>query len=255
MNLPKISFNLVKIKSFLTHKLLLILGLIVVYLSLISWQVVNFAPSFDFTEIQSADVIIVLGAGIEGNEPSPVFANRLDTALFLWQNQKAKYIIVTGGFGPKATVSDSQIGKNYLVNQVQARFPEISIDSAISDFNNQIKIEEKSKTTFQNLVEAIKIMQSNNWSRVIIVSDSFHLWRASWMTYSATDAANKNLSADQSLVQDRNLKNGNLNSKTKANFQFQFVPSINSPYKSFGTQIPFLAREVYFIHYFWLFRQ
>ncbi len=46
-----------------------------------------------------ADAAIVLGAAVWGEEPSPVFRERINHAINLYKNQDVNKIIFTGGVG------------------------------------------------------------------------------------------------------------------------------------------------------------
>ncbi|MDO9399808.1 MAG: YdcF family protein [bacterium] len=124
-------------------------------------------------EAQKSDVIIVLGASQWNGNPSPVFKSRLDHAFFLYNNNMASQIILTGGVGKDEKISESQVGKSYLINK------------GVKSQN--IFIEEVSQTSWQNLQMAEKILKNfenfhNNSVSVILVSDGFHMMRLKKMS-------------------------------------------------------------------------
>lgn len=80
--------------------------------------------------------------------------------------------------------------------------------------------EDQSRTTRQNLTNAARVLGRDRAKPVLIVSDPLHLRRAMAM------AAAEDLEALP-------------------------APTPTSRYRSFGTQLPFLAREVWFIHVHW----
>jgi hypothetical protein len=59
-----------------------------------SYRIVSFAKH---TEEKRADGIVVLGAAVFGNRPSPVFAERINHAIWLYDEGYAPTIIFTGG--------------------------------------------------------------------------------------------------------------------------------------------------------------
>ena len=62
-----------------------------------------------------ADCIVVLGAGIEPDgTPSPILAERLDTAIALYENGASDEIIVSGG--EDAAQSEVSAMRNYLLD-------------------------------------------------------------------------------------------------------------------------------------------
>ena len=114
-----------------------------------------------------ADCMIVLGAVAYGDEPSPVFEERIKHALELYQKGYAPVLIFTGGFGKGATHSESEVAALYAIkNNIPAQ---------------AILTESQSKTTNGNLIEAKVLMGYNNLKTAIIVSDSLHLKRAFMM--------------------------------------------------------------------------
>ena len=82
--------------------------------------------------------------------------------------------------------------------------------------------EENSLTTRQNLIEAKLVMNDNHLKTAVIVSDPLHLRRAKFMA--------------------NGLKLDTVTS-----------PTPTSRYRSFKTRFPFLIRELYFIHHYWVF--
>src|SRR5207245_11619557 len=66
-------------------------------------------------EARSAAAIAVLGASQYNGRPSPVFRARLDHAAALYQRGLAPVVLVTGGVGSGDTVSESDVGRRYLL--------------------------------------------------------------------------------------------------------------------------------------------
>lgn len=119
--------------------------------------------SFEFYDT-SADVAIVLGAGIEEGELSPVFRERVNHGINLYQQGMVKAIIFTGGVGEGNTLAESRVAMNFAL---AAGVP----DSAIF-------IEETSTITYTNLVNAKAIMGQQGFKSVLLVSDPLHEKRA-----------------------------------------------------------------------------
>lgn len=112
----------------------------------------------------TCDVIIVLGAGTDNGEISPIFEERMNHAISLMKEGTAKQLIITGGIGENQEISDSEIGKKYATN---AGLPE-----------NKILIEEESHITFYNLMHAKILMEEHALETALIVSDPYHMRRA-----------------------------------------------------------------------------
>jgi len=113
----------------------------------------------------NSDYIIVLGAAAYHKKPSPVFKERIDHAITLYQQGLAPTIIFTGGFGTGAPYAESDVAAKYALR-------------------NGVKIvdvltEDHYRSTVDNLIEAKKLMGSDRLTTAIIVSDPLHLKRAS----------------------------------------------------------------------------
>jgi uncharacterized SAM-binding protein YcdF (DUF218 family) len=113
------------------------------------------------------DVVIVLGAGIQKEQPGVVLAGRLDKAAEYHKKNPRAVIVVCGGIGVGETVAEAEVMKRYLTGK---GVPE-----------GQILLEERSATTYENLKFAKEILDghfSREYSAVVITSD-FHIFRAS----------------------------------------------------------------------------
>lgn len=118
-------------------------------------------------QVRKADVAIVLGAGVFGKEPSPVFRERIKHAIWLYKNKFVKKLIFTGGKGKGKKYSEANVAKNYaLKNSIPCE---------------DIFTEELSTITRENLLYASKILKENNLDSVILVSDPLHMKRAMLM--------------------------------------------------------------------------
>ena len=115
----------------------------------------------------ACDVAIVLGAGTQDGEVSPVYRERLNHGIWLYENGYVDYLILTGGIGEGNTISDAEAAKQYVMLK---SVPE-----------NIIFIEEKSTITEENLEYAKELMDSNSLNTAIIVSDPLHMKRAMLM--------------------------------------------------------------------------
>lgn len=112
----------------------------------------------------NADVAIILGAATQNNEVSPVYRERINQGIRLYQEGDVKKIIVTGGTGEGNNKSDAYIAKQYVVSK---GIPEADILT-----------EETSTITQENLEYSKVIMDANNYETALIVSDPLHMKRA-----------------------------------------------------------------------------
>ncbi|WP_315790219.1 YdcF family protein [Fischerella sp. JS2] len=111
-----------------------------------------------------ADAAIVLGAAVWGEEPSPVFRERINHAIDLYKNRDVHTIIFTGGVGESNEPAEGIVGKNYAVAQgVKA---------------SDILVETQSRTTYQNLKNAQSVAAAYPLTKFLIVSDPLHMKRS-----------------------------------------------------------------------------
>lgn len=115
-------------------------------------------------ETQKADVAIVLGTAIWGDQPSPVFRERIHQGIRLYKNGYVKKIIFTGGKVNGNVLSESYVAKKYAEKQ--------GVDST------DILIEERSRITLENLKFAKELMAENHLHKALVVSDPLHMKRA-----------------------------------------------------------------------------
>ena len=86
--------------------------IIFIYIVLNAFSIYNYAK---IDEKQKCDVAIVLGAATDNNGVSPVYAERINHAVWLYENDYVDYIIVTGGKGENMEFSDAYRAKEYLI--------------------------------------------------------------------------------------------------------------------------------------------
>lgn len=118
-------------------------------------------------EKQKADVAIVLGAATYGERVSPVFEERLNHGIWLYENGYVEKLIVTGGVGEGNVHSDAYVAKQYIMEQgIRAE---------------DVLMEEKSTITQENIENAKELMDEYSYASAIIVSDPLHMKRAMLM--------------------------------------------------------------------------
>ena len=123
--------------------------------------VISFSYVYNF---KTTDAAIILGAAVFNDEPSPVFAERLNQGQYLYEQGVIKKIIVTGGKSPEDVISEGEAGRNYLINKGVPR------DDIYTDMT--------STSTATNLLEAEKIMNADGLETALLVSDPLHMFRA-----------------------------------------------------------------------------
>jgi uncharacterized SAM-binding protein YcdF (DUF218 family) len=115
-------------------------------------------------EATTADAIAVLGAAQYNGRPSPVFRARLDHAAALYQRGLAPVVLVTGGVGSGDTVSESEVGRRYLL--VKAGLPEGAVVALPAG-----------ESTSASLRGVAAWFAGHDSRRVLLVSDGFHMLR------------------------------------------------------------------------------
>ena len=89
------------------------LGLSIVLISSLQlwcvWQV--YAYSRPQPLPNEADAAVVLGAAAWGNKPSPVFRERINHALTLYQTGRVKKIIFTGGTPKAGFATEAEVAR------------------------------------------------------------------------------------------------------------------------------------------------
>jgi uncharacterized SAM-binding protein YcdF (DUF218 family) len=149
--------KIVKIVLVICSTLLLAVGLLA--LSIYSYR--NTA-----SDVQ-ADAAIVLGAAVWGNELSPVFRERVNHAIELYRSGRVRKLIFTGGQGNQDEEAESVAARQYAR---QRGVPA-----------GDILIEDRSHTTYENLLYAKQVADDHGLNKVLIVSDPLHMKRAMLM--------------------------------------------------------------------------
>lgn len=120
----------------------------------------------------SADYVIILGARLYGEIPSPSLRERLDSALTYLEGHPASKVIVTGGQGPGETITEASAMKRYLQEEGIAE--------------DRIIIEEESTNTFENIrnslqkiveIGDVENLEALSAHEVVLVTNNFHVLR------------------------------------------------------------------------------
>ena len=117
-------------------------------------------------ETVDADYLIVMGAGIRGDEPSLSMLNRLRPALGYLQENPGAVAIVSGSQAEDEIVSEASVMKRWLEEQ--------GIDPA------RILLEDRADSTYENLVYSLAMIEAAGGDPrgdVAIVSSDYHLCR------------------------------------------------------------------------------
>ena len=111
-----------------------------------------------------ADVAVILGAAAYNGEVSPVYRERINHGITLYEEGYVDRLIVTGGTADQGEESDASAAKKYLLSR---GIPE-----------EAVLMEDQSSITQENLENSKAIMEENGYETAIIVSDPLHMKRA-----------------------------------------------------------------------------
>ncbi|MGQ0640223.1 MAG: YdcF family protein [Gemmatimonadaceae bacterium] len=114
-------------------------------------------------EASAVDAIVVLGAAQYDGRPSPVLRARLEHAHVLWRKGHAPWMVVTGGVGAGDTTSEAVVGKRFLT--------QLGVPA------EKVLMEAEGRTTDQSMRGVAAMLKSHGISRVLLVSDPFHMLR------------------------------------------------------------------------------
>ena len=114
----------------------------------------------EYSKLSDIDCIIILGAGIWGDKPSPMLEDRLLEGINLYRNNISDKIIVSGDHGRKEH-DEVNIMKNYL------------IEKGIPSEN--VFMDHAGFSTYESIYRAKEIFQAK---KMVIVTQKYHLYRA-----------------------------------------------------------------------------
>ena len=165
---------------------------------LLAWRIWSFRNAYSDAP---ADAAIVLGAAVWSADVSPVFRERINHGIDLYQRGRVRKLIFTGGQGNPGEPTESSAARSYAL---QSGIPA-----------HDILIEEKSHTSYENILYAKQLADTQGISKVLIVSDPLHMKRA------VTIARDMGLVADPS-------------------------PTPSTRYQGLKSQVGLLAHETYY---------
>jgi uncharacterized SAM-binding protein YcdF (DUF218 family) len=116
--------------------------------------------------------VIVLGAAIYGDRPSPMLADRLNAAARYLEENPDAVCIVSGGQGGDEDYPESEIMYRYLVDQ--------GIDPA------RLYQEDASANTYENITFSLRLREREGLpAAIVIATQEFHQYRAQSMVRAA----------------------------------------------------------------------
>lgn len=118
----------------------------------------------EYAKLTDIDCIIVLGAGVRGNSPSPLLEDRLKKAIELYEKGISTKIIMSGDHG-REEYDEVNIMKNYAIKR--------GIPS------ENIFMDHAGFSTYETIYRAKEIFKAK---KVVIVTQEYHLYRALYIS-------------------------------------------------------------------------
>jgi vancomycin permeability regulator SanA len=117
---------------------------------------------------KKADAGVILGAAVwGGNRPSPVLRERINKGFEIYEKKYVPKLILTGGGSPNE-LTEAEVQKNELIKY--------GVDP------RNLFVEAKSNSTNEQIqFVKTKYYKKFNYQRIILISDNFHLFRATEM--------------------------------------------------------------------------
>jgi vancomycin permeability regulator SanA len=147
----------------------ILLFFVILFLTTI-YFVYNFTDNSDKykTGIKKADAGVILGAAVwGGNRPSPVLRERINKGFEIYEKKYVTKLILTGGGSPNE-LTEAEVSKNELIKYgVESK--NLIVETKSNSTNEQIQFVKN------------KYYKKFNYQKIILISDNFHLFRATEM--------------------------------------------------------------------------
>lgn len=118
-------------------------------------------------QTRPVDAIVVLGTAQYDCRPAPVLAARLERALAAYRAGMAPVVVVTGGRREGDRCTEAEASRDFLVAHGVPR--------------QVILMEDAGRTSWESLQGVARLLAERDLTRVLLVSDGFHLFRVKLM--------------------------------------------------------------------------
>ena len=144
---------------------IIIIIIIVLIILLINFYVKNSTKNQiiekdDYSTLKNIDCIIILGAGIWGDKPSPMLEDRLKEGILLYNNEVSDKIIMSGDHGREEYDEVNNMKKYAIENGIPSE---------------NIFMDHAGFSSYESIYRAKEIF---NAKKVVIVTQKYHLYRA-----------------------------------------------------------------------------
>lgn len=151
----------IKIIKYFTFTILgIIIFFLVTNLIMITSTKNNIKEEKELSNIKDIDCILVLGAGIRYNKPTPMLEDRLLTGINLYNNKISNKILASGDHMNK-NYDEVNVMKDYLISR---KIP-----------SSDIFMDHAGISTYDSIYRAKHIFKAK---KIIIVTQKYHLYRA-----------------------------------------------------------------------------
>lgn len=153
-------------KIFKILNILLIIVLISIIITIIiNYYIINTSKKRilkeeDYSKLNNIDCILILGAGIWGDKPSPMLQDRLDEGIKLYKKGLSSKIIMSGDHG-KEEYDEVNVMKSY------------AIEKGVPSKN--IFMDHAGFSTYESVYRSKEVFEVK---KMIIVTQKYHLYRA-----------------------------------------------------------------------------
>lgn len=117
-----------------------------------------------------ADYLVILGAGLKGEQITLTFKNRLDKGIEYLNEYENMKVVVSGGKGPGEDITEALAMEKYLIeNGIEA---------------NRIIKEDKATSTYENIKYTKEILittTGRNDYKIMISTNDFHMFRSKFL--------------------------------------------------------------------------
>ncbi|MDH3043848.1 YdcF family protein [Gordonia alkanivorans] len=142
---------------------------VVLIFELVAYTVYAFVYSRIGTD-DVADVVVVLGSGLAGDQVTPLLASRLDAGIAAFERSREAghnpVMVVSGGKGSDERRSEAEAMAEYVVKEGISR--------------DQVILEAASTSTRENLEFSVATLAERkiSWTMMAIATSNFHIMRA-----------------------------------------------------------------------------
>ncbi len=150
------------VKSSFLMLLIIAAGIVTVFIMVLNF---NDDTEYYLSNGRKADAGVILGAAVwGGNRPSPVLKERINKGYDIYEKGIVPKLVITGSGSPNE-MTEAEVSKNVLIKY---------------GVNPKDLIMENSSSSTIEQIHFVRdtLYKSNNWKKIILISDNFHLLRS-----------------------------------------------------------------------------